>query len=69
MLQANCTDTVVPSGHRNHSLHNHIYKLWFSLVEYMFSVKVSKKIATLSDAVYNIPDSFSCRHETLSGKA
>ena len=54
MLQANCTDTVVSNGHSNHRLHNHIYKLWFSLVEYMFSVKLSKKIATLSDAMFTI---------------
>ena len=47
MLQADFTDTDIPGGHSNHSLHSHNYKLWLvGLVEMLF-VTVSKKFATL----------------------
>ena len=47
MLQADFTDTDIPGGHSNHSLHSHNYKLWLvGLVEMLF-VTVSKRFVTL----------------------
>ena len=50
MLQADFTDTDIPGGHSNHSLHSHNYKLWLvGLVEMLF-VTVSKKFVTLKQS-------------------
>ena len=53
MLQADYTDTDIPGGHSNHSLHSHNYKLRLvGLVEMLF-VTVSKKFVTLKCGMGN----------------